>query len=108
MAALGAVGLIAGLLFGSERIKKAGMKFRIILSVSGFVLAFAVYGLIVDISTILFVSGNSPTLKGALSVYAAGAQFSLIFGLSTAVFLFIFGEPFIRKINRVITKFQMK
>ncbi len=108
MAALGAVGLIAGLLFSSERLKKAGMKFRIAVSVSGFVLAFAVYGLIVDVSTILFVQGNNPTLSGILSVYAAGVPFSLIFGISTAVFLFIFGEPFIRKINRVIIKFGMK
>ncbi len=108
MAALGAVGLIAGLLFSSEKIKKSGVKFRALISAAGFVLAFAVYGLIVDLSTILFVQGSKPTLSGALSVYAAGVPFSLVFGISTAVFLFLFAEPFIRKVDRVIIKFGMK
>ena len=107
MAALGAVGLISGLLFNSNKMK-FGVANKIKLALCGFVLTFAVYGLIVDLSTILFVSGNSPTLKGALSVYAAGVPFSLVFGITTAVFLFLFGEVFIKKINRITTKFGMK
>ncbi len=104
MAALGAVGLISGLLLSRVKEKK-GMKFRIILSLLGFFLTFAVYGLIVDLSTILMMYGHKPTVKGVLSVYGAGVLFSLMFGITTAVFLFLFGEAFIRKIDRVTTKF---
>lgn len=101
MAALGLVGLISGLIF-SRRCN------RIMLAAVGFVLAFALYGAVTDISTILMMYGNKITLAGVLSVYASGVLFSLVFGISTAVFLFIFGEPFIKKIKRVITKYEIK
>ena len=101
MAALGLVGLISGLLF--KRIKPN----RIALAIVGFVLSFALYGAVVDISTILVMYGRHITLSGVLSVYAAGVPFSLTFGISTAVFLFIFGEALINKLNRVITKYNI-
>ena len=107
MAALGAVGLISGLLFSADKMKE-GMLNRVMLSLTGFILTFAVYGAIVDMSTVLFLSGTEPTFAGLLAVYAAGIPTSLAFGITTAVFLFLFGEPFIRKINRVITKYGMK
>lgn len=102
MVALGAVGLLAGLVF--QRIKVN----RYTLSVVGFFLASFVYGIIVDMSTVLSVYGNNITLKGALSVYASGAVFNLVFGVSTAVFLFLFGMPFITKIERISTKYAIK
>ena len=102
MVALGTVGLLAGLVF--QRLKVN----RYTLSVVGFFLASFVYGIIVDMSTVLSVYGNSITLKGALSVYASGAVFNLVFGLSTAVFLFLFGMPFITKIERISTKYAIK
>lgn len=102
MVALGAVGLLAGLVF--QRLKVN----RYTLSVVGFFLASFVYGIIVDMSTVLSVYGNNITLKGALSVYASGAVFNLVFGVSTAVFLFLFGMPFITKIERISTKYAIK
>ena len=102
MVALGTVGLLAGLVF--QRIKVN----RYTLSVVGFFLASFVYGIIVDMSTVLSVYGNNITLKGALSVYASGAVFNLVFGVSTAVFLFLFGMPFITKIERISTKYAIK
>lgn len=102
MVALGTVGLLAGLVF--RRIKVN----RYTLSVVGFFLASFVYGIIVDMSTVLSVYGNNITLKGALSVYASGAVFNLVFGVSTAVFLFLFGMPFITKIERISTKYAIK
>ena len=108
MFALGMVGLIAGLLFYRKKTgNPRSMAYRIMLSAVGFVLAFAVYGLLVDISTILVTYGNHVTAAGILSVYAAGVPFSLIFGASTAVFLFLFGEAFIRKVTRIITKYHL-
>ena len=102
MVALGTVGLLAGVVFKHIKVN------RYTLSVVGFFLASFVYGIIVDMSTVLSVYGNNITLKGALSVYASGAVFNLVFGVSTAVFLFLFGMPFITKIERISTKYAIK
>ena len=108
MFALGTVGLLAGLLFYRKRPSTGRpLAFRLTLSAVGFVLAFAVYGLLVDISTVLVTYGNRVTVQGVLSVYAAGVPFSLLFGASTAVFLFLFGESFIRKVDRIIVKYRL-
>ena len=101
MAALGLVGFIAGLLF------KHLSANRYTLAAVGFLLSAVVYGLIVDMSTILVMYGEHITLAGVLSVYGTGALFSAVFGLSTALFLFLFGEPFIKKIKRLDTKYAL-
>lgn len=102
MVALGLVGLLAGLIFKAVKVN------RITLSIVGFILAFAVYGLIVDMSTIISFYGNNITLQGILSIYGSGAPFSAVFGGATAVFLFLFGMPFISKIDRITTKYNLK
>ncbi len=101
MVALGTVGLLAGLIFRWLKVN------RYTLSIVGFVLATVVYGTIVDMSTVLSAYGNNVTLKGALSIYASGAVFSLVFGGATAVFLFLFGMPFITKIERISKKYGL-
>lgn len=101
MVAMGLIGLSAGLIF------KVIKPNRWSLSIVGFVLSFVVYGLIVDLSTILAVYGNNLTISGVLSVYASGVPFNAVFGVSTAVFLFLFGEMFIRKIDRVNIKYGL-
>lgn len=101
MVALGTVGLLAGLIFRWLKVN------RYTLSIVGFVLATVVYGAIVDMSTVLSAYGNNVTLKGALSIYASGAVFSLVFGGATAVFLFLFGMPFITKIERISKKYDL-
>lgn len=98
MVALGLVGFVAGIVF--KHVKPN----RWLLAVIGFFLAFALYGLIVDASSVLTMLTDY-TLSGVLAVYAAGVPFSAAFGGATALFLFIFGEPFIKKINRVIVKY---
>lgn len=97
MAALGLVGLAAGLIFHSKAK-------RIPLSIAGFILCFAVYGIIVDLSSVLMLTTDY-SLQSVLAVYAAGVPFNLIFGASTAIFLFLFGENFAKKINRIVTKY---
>lgn len=101
MVALGLVGLVAGLIFKLIKINKWS------LAGVGFVLSFALYGLIVDMSTVLMLSGDELNIKGIISVYMAGVPFSLVFGVATAVFLFMFGMPFITKIERVNTKYNL-
>lgn len=98
MVALGAVGFIAGFVF--EKIK-AG---KISLAAIGFILCFVVYSLIVDLSTVLMLSTDI-NFSSVLAVYLAGIPFNLTFGISTAIFLLLFGEAFIKKINRITTKY---
>ena len=97
MVAMGIVGLAAGLMFN----KKAK---RIPMAIAGFVLCFAVYGLIVDLSSVLMMT-NDYSMMSVLSIYAAGVPFGLTFGDTTAVFLLLFGEAFAKKINRIVMKY---
>lgn len=98
MAALGFVGFAAGMIF--KKIKPN----RWLLSIVGFFLTFALYGVIADTSSVIFLADRF-TLASAAAVYAAGIPFSAIFGSATALFLFLFGEQFIKKINRINIKY---
>lgn len=101
MVALGTIGFISGIVFKYIEAN------RINLAIVGFILSFVLYGLIVDMSTIISVYGNNIALQGILSVYVSGIPFNAVFGVSTAVFLFIFGESFVKKINRVNIKYNL-
>lgn len=101
MVALGLVGFVSGMIF--KKIKAD----RLSLAIVGFVLSFALYGFIVDMSTVISVYGNGFDLNGALSVYLTGLPFSLAFGVATALFLFLFGEAFIKKSTRIIVKYKI-
>lgn len=98
MVALGLAGFAAGLLFEKVKVN------RLSLSIIGFVLCFVLYGMIVDLSSVLIFLTDF-NLSGVLAIYGAGFYFNLTFGVATAVFLFVFGEPFVRKINRIIIKY---
>lgn len=98
MVALGLVGFLAGLIF--KKIKPN----RWSLSIVGFILAFALYGIIADSSSAL-VMVTDFNLGSVLAVYGAGIPFSAVFGGATAIFLFLFGEAFIKKLDRINTKY---
>lgn len=98
MVAMGFVGLIFGTVFSKIKANKIN------LAIVGFLCVTAVYGLIVDLSTVLMMSGDV-NIKSVLAVYSAGAPFNVIFGAVTAVFLFLFGEAFIKKIDRINKKY---
>lgn len=101
MVALGMVGLLAGLIFKAVKVN------RFTLAGVGFVLSTVVYGIIVDLSTLLLAYGENITLETVISVYGVGAPFSLTFGIATAVFLFLFGTSFINKFNRIKIKYNL-
>lgn len=100
MVAMGLLGFFAGLLFSKKHS-------RISLAAYGFFSVIIIYGLIVDISTILVSLGDKITLSGIIGIYAAGFSFNLVFALTSALFLFVFGEGFIAKIERLITKYNI-
>ena len=98
MVAMGVVGLIFGIVFEKIKVNK------ISLAVVGFFSVLIFYGLIVDLSSVLYFNSDM-SLKGIIAVYAAGVPFNLVFGVTTAVFLFLFGETFIKKIERINIKY---
>lgn len=100
MVAMGLLGFFAGLIFSKIRNKY-------LLALYGFFSVVIIYGLIVDISTILVALGDNITTSGIISVYAAGFPFNLVFGATTAVFILFFSDSFIRKIERVNTKYNI-
>ncbi|MCH5321802.1 MAG: ECF transporter S component [Eubacterium sp.] len=98
MAALGMVGFAAGIIFSTLKVK------RVTLSLIGFVLTFALYGFIADLSSVLILSADF-TLPSMLAVYGAALPFNLVFAVTTGVTLFFLGKPFINKINRLQIKY---
>lgn len=98
MVGLGMVGLIAGFVLNLKTLKAWK------LAVCGFVLAAFLYGAIVDLSTVL-VTVTEFSVSSVLAVYAAALPFDIALGISTAVFLFLFGLPFSKKIDRVNVKY---
>ena len=100
MVAMGLLGFFAGIIFSKKRNKW-------LLALYGLVSVVVVYGLIVDISTVLVSLGDNLNLSGIISIYAAGFPFNLVFGITTAVFLFFFGEGFIKKLERLDTKYNI-
>ena len=76
------------------------------MALVGFFLATVVYGLVVDLSTVLMTVTDF-TWPAVLAVYASGAPFDLVFGGSTAVFLVLFGTPLEQKITRLQRKYGL-
>ena len=98
MVAMASVGLCFGLVF--DYIKPT----KISLSVVGFLSVLILYGLIVDLSSVLYFNGDM-TFKGIVAIYASGVPFNLVFAGVTALFLYFFGETFIKKIERINIKY---
>lgn len=98
MVALGLVGFIAGLVFKKIKPNKWN------LSIIGFALTSIFYSLVVDFSSVLTMAADF-SLPSVLAIYLAGVPFSLVFGGATAIMLFLFGEEFIKKLNRIIVKY---
>ncbi len=102
MLGMGAVGLIMGLIFYGRKIRSK----RILLAVIGGIVSFAVYGLIVDISSVLMMSTDF-SLSQILTIYASGLGYNLSHGITTAVILLAAGQVFIEKLDRIKIKFGM-
>ena len=102
MLALGAVGFAAGVIFSNKRLRES----RLALSLIGGVLCFVIYGLIVDISSVLMMA-TSFSIKQILAIYASGVPFNASFAATTAIVLALVGKPFIEKLERLKIKYGM-
>lgn len=102
MIAFGIIGFLSAALF-TRRGEKIVEK-KVQLSVYGFAVTFIIYGLIMDVSSVLMYT-DRPSLKAIAAAYITGIVFNLIHGISTFVFLWILARPIMKKIARIKLKY---
>ena len=104
----GAAGLIIGLVVQRKRLPVDDVT----LSLFGFFSTFIIYGGIMNIATMVMSSaipssGVSIDWTSLKILYISGVPYDVAHGLSTALFLFFFGDKIIRKIERSKIKYGM-
>lgn len=97
MFSLGLIGFFAGILF------KRGQN-RLLIAVYGFCSVVILYGGIVDLNTVFMVSGKLDAGVVA-GIYLSALPFNVLFGVSTAVFLFLLYNPVVRRLERISGKY---
>ena len=102
MLAFGLCGYLSGLLFESELLKKT----RTALSIFGFLATILVYGVIVNVGSLLIYQPY-PTAWALLSSVLMGLPFDLLHAASTVFFLWLLSDTMIEKIERVKIKYDM-
>ena len=100
MLGMGLVGFFCGLLFYRKKYNTN----RLAVSITGGLICFFVYGLTVDLCSILMMV-TSYTPKAVISVYASGVPFNLIHAVTTAVLLFFINKPMTDKFTRLRVKY---
>ena len=102
MLGMGAVGLIAGFIFCGRKIREN----RFVLAAVGGVLGFAVYGIIVDLGSVLMMTTDF-SIKQIAAVYASGFAYNVSHGVTTGVILLLAGKVFIEKLDRIRIKYGL-
>lgn len=100
MFALGLVGFAAGVLYGKGILRRT----KVSLCVFGFLASVIIYGGIMNMSAVLTWQ-SYPTWAMVFSTYLLGLPFDLLFGLSTAVFLWVLTDPMLEKLERLKEKY---
>lgn len=99
MLGFGLIGFLAGLFFAHRYQPK-----RLGLCVFGFFAVFLLYGPLLDVGSVLMVSGDV-TKEAIVAALATGVAFNAIHGGATVLFLALAGEPLLRKLDRVKIKY---
>ena len=102
MLAFGLCGYLSGLLFENGFLKKT----RTALSIFGFLATILVYGVIVNVGSLLIYQPY-PTAGALLSSVLMGLPFDLLHAASTVFFLWLLSDTMIEKIERVKIKYDM-
>ena len=100
MFGFGIIGFLAGLLFAPGRLRAR----RLPLCIFGGLATLVIYGLTLDSASVLMLSG-AVTWQALLASYASGFVFNVIHAAATVVFLALAGEPLLRKLDRIKTKY---
>ncbi len=102
MIAMAVIGYVAGVIF-----HKHSDKLKVLpVVIFGGLATLIIYGLIVDLWTILFM-GDGITWKMVAAVYTGGFYFNAIHASATVIFLLLLAKPMIEKLERVKVKYGM-
>ena len=100
MLGMGLVGFICGLIF----FEKAYSKNKVLISLTGGLLCFAIYGFITDTcSVLMFITDYS--ISSVLPIYLSGLSFNIIHGVATGIILFFICKPMAEKFSRLRIKY---
>lgn len=101
MFAMGIVGFIAGVLFRKGLLRRT----KTSLCIFGGLAAVVIYGGIMNPASVLIWTPASFGIKALAASYLSGFPMDLIHGAATVIFLAVFGEPMLEKLDRVKTKY---
>ncbi len=102
MFAMGAIGLLAGILFRKGLLNRD----RLSLSVFGGLSIFVVYGGILNPTSVLMYQSR-PTLKMILTTYVTGIPADAVHAMATVFFLWFLSESMLEKLDRVKVKYGL-
>ena len=100
MFAMGLVGFLAGVLYRRGVLRRG----RVSLSVFGAVMAIAVYGVIMNVSS-AFTWYTELSWRSVLAYCVSGFPVDVVHASATVIYLWIFGEPMLEKLDRVKVKY---
>ena len=108
MFSFGIIGFLAGLLFSKNKkrqLSRANELFhKMCLCIYGGVATFVIYGLMMDMASIV-MSSQGINWELILASILTGIPFNAIHALSTIVFLFFLAVPLERKLDRIKKKY---
>lgn len=102
MLGLGLTAFICALIFRNQRLRSS----RIALALISGVVTFAVYGLIVDIQSVLFYVSDY-NIASCLAVFASGAPMNAIFGATTGVIMALIGKNATERLDHIRVKYGL-
>jgi uncharacterized membrane protein len=102
MFALGFIGFLSGIFYQTGLLSTK----RLPLSIFGFLMAFLVYGGIMNPAAV-FMSIGEPNWKSILAYYISGVPVDLVKGFSTFLFLWFGSRPLLEKLQRIKVKYGL-
>ncbi|GLX68067.1 energy-coupling factor transporter ATPase [Paenibacillus glycanilyticus] len=102
MFAFGMIGFLAGLLFKKGLLRRN----RIALCLFGGITTFALYGTIMNVSSVLMTQ-NKATFEMFIVACLRGVPFDLIHGAATVIFLLLLAKPMLEKLDRIKLKYGL-
>ncbi len=101
MLALGAMGLLAGIVFNKGLLNKN----RLTICIFGGIATVLIYGGIANSEYLLFLP--TVTFESIVTTYVMALPFDIIHSASTIFFLWFIAEPMIEKLERIKTKYNI-
>lgn len=102
MFCFGIIGFLAGILFEKGLIKKT----KLSLCIYGGLATFFIYGIIIDIGSILIFSPTF-SIKMLLVKFISGFWFNIVHSIATVTFLYLISQPMIEKLDRIKVKYGL-